>query len=281
MKRKIWLILAAALMAWLLWANRALEVTEYVISDKDIPEDFSGFRIAQISDLHNSQFSRNNEKLLSQLEGTEPDIIVITGDLVDSRRTDIPKALTFAEEALKISPCYYVTGNHESRIEAFPQLEAGLRELGVTVLRNESVLLQTQDSALLLVGAEDPAFSSDYLFGDSSAVMAQALETVAEVPYYTVLLSHRPELFDVYVQSGMDLVFSGHAHGGQLRLPLLGGLFAPNQGLLPKYDAGLYTAGQTNMLVSRGIGNSIIPLRINNRPEIVVVEMQHSPETAD
>ena len=91
---------------------------------------------------------------------------------------------------------------------------------------------------------------------------------------YTVLLSHRPELFAVYAEQGIDLVFSGHAHGGQFRLPILGGLIAPNQGLFPQFDAGQFTSGQTAMLVSRGIGNSVIPIRINNRPQIVVAELR-------
>lgn len=90
---------------------------------------------------------------------------------------------------------------------------------------------------------------------------------------YTILLSHRPELFTTYTASGVDLVFTGHAHGGQFRIPFVGGLVAPNQGFFPEYDAGLYTAETTNMVVSRGVGNSIIPLRINNRPELIVVTL--------
>ena len=91
---------------------------------------------------------------------------------------------------------------------------------------------------------------------------------------YAILLSHRPELFETYAACGVDLVLSGHAHGGQFRLPFIGGLIAPNQGLFPKYDAGLFTDGNTNMIVSRGIGNSIIPIRFNNRPEIVLLELR-------
>ena len=103
--------------------------------------------------------------------------------------------------------------------------------------------------------------------------MSGSLNGLTGSDAYTILLSHRPELFDTYVASGVDLVFSGHAHGGQFRLPFLGGVIAPNQGLFPEYDSGLYTQGDTNMLVSRGIGNSIIPIRFNNRPEIIVVEL--------
>ena len=279
MKRKKCLILIVAVLAvWLLWANQALVVTEHVLAGSRIPQGFSEFRIAQISDLHNRVFGRNNEKLLSLLEGTQPDMILFTGDLVDSRRTNIQAALEFCKGAVAIAPCYYATGNHESRIAQYDQLEAGLRDLGVTILRNESVLLERDGDALLLVGAEDPAFSVEYLTGDSAEAVEQAIAPYAFREYYTILLSHRPELFEVCARNGMDLVFSGHAHGGQIRLPLVGGLFAPNQGLLPQYDAGVYTEGKTTMLVSRGIGNSIFPLRVNNRPEIVVVKLRHQPE---
>ena len=113
------------------------------------------------------------------------------------------------------------------------------------------------------------------LFGEAPAMVSTKLKNLndGEGGGYTILLSHRPELFETYVGSGIDMVFAGHAHGGQFRLQFIGGMVAPNQGLFPKYDAGLYTDGSTNMVVSRGIGNSIIPLRFNNRPESVLVEL--------
>ena len=135
--------------------------------------------------------------------------------------------------------------------------------------------LEQSDETITLLGMNDPSFQTDYLFGDSETVMRNKLqELISEVDGYTVLLSHRPELFEVYVEGGIDLVLSGHAHGGQFRLPFVGGLVAPNQGLFPKYDAGLYVDNNTNMIVSRGIGNSIIPLRFNNRPEVILVELK-------
>ena len=127
------------------------------------------------------------------------------------------------------------------------------------------------------MGIGDPSFQEDYLFGDSESVARQAIERQQnESDGYTILLSHRPELFDLYVDTGMDLVFSGHAHGGQFRLPFLGGLVAPNQGFFPRYDAGRFTNENTTMIVSRGVGNSIFPIRFNNRPEIVLVTLGNS-----
>lgn len=259
---------------WIWRGNTALEVNEYEMISNRIPEAFSGFRIAQISDLHNAQFGERNEGLLSLLSQADPDIIVITGDLIDSRHTDIEIALEFCESAIEIAPVYYVTGNHEARVTEYEDLKNGLEENGIVILENEKVRLSRDEEYITLMGIQDPSFTTDYLFGDAESVAAATLsEFQNESDRYTVLLSHRPELFNVYVDSQIDLVFSGHAHGGQFRLPFIGGLVAPNQGFFPEYDAGLFSKENTTMVVSRGAGNSIIPLRFNNRPEIVVVEL--------
>lgn len=260
---------------WILWGNKALMINEIVIKNEKIPANFSGFRIAQISDLHNAEFGENNEKLLTMLGECEPDIILITGDLVDSRNTNIEIGISFAEKAVLIAPIYYVTGNHEARIGEYEELIAGLENVGVQVLENEYVLLEQSGESIAIAGIEDPSFTTDYLFGDSETVTKDILSgIISNENVYTVLLAHRPELFETYVECKADLVFSGHAHGGQFRLPLLGGLVAPNQGLFPEYDAGVFSKDNTDMVVSRGIGNSILPFRINNRPEIVLVELQ-------
>ena len=263
------------LIGWTLWGNTALEVNEYEIVSDRIPQGFDGFRIAQVSDLHNAEFGENNSKLIELLSQTDPDIIVLTGDLIDSRQTDIDIALTFAREALKIAPVYYVSGNHEARVRKYEDLKMGLSEEGVIVLENQIVEITREEESITLMGIEDPSFREDYLFGDAESVARQAIEDIQnESDGYKILLSHRPELFDLYVETEMDLVFSGHAHGGQFRLPFIGGLVAPNQGFFPEYDAGLFSEGITNMIVSRGVGNSIIPVRFNNRPEIIVVELK-------
>ena len=269
------LVVLACLAVWTIWGNTALEVNEYEIQSDRIPQSFAGFRIAQVSDLHNAEFGEGNEKLIQLLSQTEPDIIVLTGDLIDSRRTDVEIALAFAREAAQISPVYYVPGNHEARVREYENLKMGLVEAGVIVLENQKVEITREGESISLMGIDDPSFREDYLFGDSESVARQAIGDLQnESDGYTVLLSHRPELFDVYVDTGMNLVFSGHAHGGQFRLLFIGGLVAPNQGFFPKYDAGQFTEENTTMLVSRGIGNSIIPIRFCNRPEIVVAELK-------
>ena len=280
-RKKKWILPVTAvililLTVWIMWANTALEVNEYEIMSDKIPEAFSGFRIAQVSDLHNAEFGEGNEKLIELLSQTNPDMIVITGDLIDSRHTDIEIALEFAWQAGKIARVYYVSGNHEARIPEYEDLKIGLVKAGVVILENQKVEITREGESITLMGIDDPSFQEDYLFGDSESVARQAIENLQnESDGYTILLSHRPELFNLYVETEMDLVFSGHAHGGQFRLPFIGGLIAPNQGFFPKYDAGLFSEGSTNMIVSRGVGNSIIPIRFNNRPEIVLVTLRN------
>lgn len=285
-KKKLIIVLAVvaalliALIVWIAWGNTALELNSYKIASNNLPDAFDGFRIAQVSDLHNAEMGKDNEKLISMLKDAEPSIIVITGDLIDSRNTDVDIALSFAEQAVKIAPCYYVTGNHEARVDEYGDLKNGLLELGVIVLEDARTEIELSGETITLIGVDDPSFQTDYLFGDDESVMASKLnELISEDDGYTVLLSHRPELFETYVESGVDLVFSGHAHGGQFRLPFIGGVAAPNQGLFPKYDAGIYTEGNTNMVVSRGVGNSIIPFRINNRPEVIIIELTTEGDT--
>lgn len=271
-------LIILAIGIWILWSNTTLEVNEYEIVSDRIPQGFDGFRIAQVSDLHNKDFGEGYGQLLTLLSQINPDIIVVTGDLIDSRQTDLDIALEFAWQAGKIARVYYVSGNHEARVPEYEDLKIGLVKAGVVILENQKVEITREGERITLMGIDDPSFQEDYLFGDSESVARQAIEDLQnESDGYTILLSHRPELFDLYVATDMDLVFSGHAHGGQFRLPFIGGLVAPNQGLFPKYDAGQFTEDNTTMIVSRGVGNSIIPIRINNRPEIIVARLTVNP----
>lgn len=276
-KKKTICILAGILLiliVWTAWGNAALELNTYTISSRGLPDAFDGYRIAQVSDLHNAEFGDGNQRLLDMLREAEPDMIAITGDLIDSRKTNIAVALAFAEEAVRIAPCYYVSGNHEARVPEYRELKAGLEAAGVTVLDDARVEIEISGKSITVIGVNDPSFHADYLTSDAAVMDRKLSELPSEDADFTILLSHRPELFDTYVAHNMDLVLTGHAHGGQFRLPLIGGLLAPNQGLFPKYDDGLYSEGNTNMIVSRGLGNSIIPFRFNNRPEVVLIELK-------
>ena len=268
-------VVLIALVIWIAWGNTALELNTYTISSSKLPQNFDGYRIAHVSDLHNAEMGKDNEKLLAMVRDADPDMIAITGDLIDSRNTNVEIALQFIQEAVKIAPCYYVTGNHEARVNEYDELKVGLTSAGVIILEDAQTEISIGADTITLIGVNDPSFQTDYLSGDSETVMNTKLEELhTENDGFTILLSHRPELFDTYVAYDVDLVLSGHAHGGQFRLPFIGGLVAPNQGLFPKYDAGLYTEDNTDMIVSRGIGNSILPFRFNNRPEVILIELQ-------
>lgn len=253
------------------YQNQYIHINELTIKSENLPDDFVGYKIAQVSDLHNAEFGDNNERLLSALKDASPDIIVITGDVVDSRKTNVQIARDFVNKASEIAPVYYVTGNHEARVEAEDEIDYIELNSNVTVLHNKDIFLNKGDSVIQLIGVDDPDYKA---VKDSTAYMNKRLNKYCNNEYFKILLSHRPELYNVYVENNMDIVFSGHAHGGQFRLPFIGGLFAPHQGLFPKYDSGVYTTDNTNMIVSRGLGDSIIPLRINNPPELVVVTLE-------
>ncbi len=270
--KKVIIIIAVAILlvivpviGLLAYGNKSVVLTEYTVESERLPESFSGFRILQVSDLHNDEFGKDNKKLLSMMEEAKPDIIVITGDTIDSYGTEVEVAKSFLKKASKIAPCYYVTGNHEGREPlAFAELTDFFDSIGVTVLRGESVTLSQEGEAINIMGIDDPNFGSS---------VEESL-SVGLPEGYTVLLSHRPENFKAYVEAGADLVFCGHAHGGQFILPFIGGVYSPGEGLDPQYFRGIHTEGDTSMIVSRGLGNSVFPLRINNRPELVLAELR-------
>ena len=260
-------LVLVVLIIWVMWSNFTVEVNGYTIHSSALPQAFDGFRIAHISDLHNAQFGKDNAALIKKLRDEKPDIIAITGDSVDSRHTNFEITLKFIEQAMGIAQCYFVVGNHESRFEEdeYQSFEKRLLDFGVIVLHTETVNIERGGEKITVCGVDDPVFDENF---------SENLKNCAVNDNFTVLLSHRPESFDEYVENGYNLVLSGHAHGGQFRLPFLGGVFAPAQGAFPEYDSGMYTDGKTNMVVSRGIGNSLIPIRINNCPEIVIIDLK-------
>ena len=262
------------LIIWIAYGNTDLEIYKYNVKSEDIPSEFDNFRIVQISDLHNAEFGENNEKLLLMLKQADADIIAITGDMIDSRNTDIDVAISFAQKAVNIAPVYYVNGNHESRVLGeYEKLKQGLTDAGVTILENSSADITIGDETISLIGINDPTFRMELVDDTMEQNIAhQLVNVIPDNDNYKVLLAHRPEYFDVYAGK-VDLVLSGHAHGGQFRIPFIGGLVAPGQGFFPEYYEGSHIKENTEMIVSRGIGNSIIPFRINNKPEIIVAEL--------
>ena len=242
--------------------NNILTVDEYEYANKKVPASADGMRIVQISDLHNKEFGRENHRLIEKIEEQHPDIIVITGDIADSSHTDIDAAVTFCEKAAELAPCYYITGNHEMWLDDNEQqkLYSGIENAGVTILDNETV---HPADGIAMTGLDDGSLYNGTL---------EKLTADIDPDELHIVLAHEPQyLEEEYVLSSPDLIITGHAHGGQVRLPFIGGLVAPDQGFLPEYTAGEYKSGDTAMYVSRGLGNSVIPLRVFNYPEINVL----------
>lgn len=277
MNKKIGIVFVALIIIaiWLYWGNTSIQSTYINIHSEKIPANFNGFTIVQVSDLHNASFGNRQADLLDDIKSASPDIIAVTGDLIDSNRTDLAKAMEFINGAVKIAPVYYVTGNHEARSYHYGELRRQMIEAGVTILDDESIPIKRDTDVIHLLGVNDPNVADPDNMTGNARQMDEKLKTiVSNDKDYMVLLSHRPELFGAYLKNDIDLILSGHAHGGQVRLPFIGGLVAPDQGLFPKYSQGLYERKNTKMVVSRGLGNSIIPLRVNNRPELVIITLK-------
>lgn len=266
----VFMAVCVAIFAWLYWGNTAIQTTHIAIVSESLPEQYDGFTIVQVSDLHNASFGEGQKRLIAEVRAAAPDIIAVTGDMIDANRTDVETAMEFVYAAVEIAPVYYVTGNHEAMTGEYAELKRQMLAAGVTILENEGVEISRAGAIVRILGLDDPAMSS------RAAAKAALYSMMREegAAQYTVLLSHRPEMFSTYAASGVDLVLTGHAHGGQVRLPFIGGLYAPGQGVFPKYDAGTYVNGETTMVVSRGLGNSSFPVRVNNRPELVAVTLR-------
>ena len=244
--------------------NNALVISKYTYTSPKLPAAFDNYTIVQISDLHNKDF---RGKLVAEIKQLKPDMIVITGDLIDRRKTKIETAVAFIREVVKIAPTYYVSGNHEQLSDDYDVLLSKLQALQVHMMEDAYEPLEKNGAKIGIIGLAD---SSGYVKAKLQELCA-GLETD-----FNILLSHRPELFSVYREMQLDLVFSGHAHGGQIRLPFIGGLIAPNQGFFPQFTQGVHTDHTTAMVVSRGLGNSVFPLRVFNRPELVVVTLKQA-----
>ena len=266
------LVLAVLLSYYLYYQNTALQLGVYKIESEKLPAAFDGAKIVQVSDFHNTKSAPLRESLAAEIKEQAPDIIVITGDIVDSRKTNMEISLDFVEEIKDIAPIYYVPGNHESRLEDYRVLANNLQDLGVIVLENRSESFELDGESIELVGLIDPMFAHEKTV-KNEVISAKMLDEIDfDEASFSVLLAHRPELFEVYEKYGFDLMLSGHAHGGQIRLPFFGAFLVPNQGFFPEYAEGRID-GNGTMIISRGIGNSLAPFRINNRPELIVVEL--------
>lgn len=278
MARKIFTLLICLLVLWVfLELNNAwIKTTKYTIKSKEIPKTFDGLNIVQISDLQDATFGEKQEKLMRKIRKAEPDLVVITGDLVDSNRYDLANSLDLMKQLVKITDVFFVLGNHEVAVNKVDEITEALSALGVHVLRNQAIHLKKDHEFISIMGVDDPLMKGKQSPDKAMEQMIQAALSSVPQERFTILLSHRPELIDVYAENEVNLVFSGHAHGGQIRLPGFGGLIAPGQGWFPRYTSGEHQEKKTTMIISRGLGNSLFPYRIFNRPEIIAVTLKTS-----
>ena len=239
-------------------------------------EENKTYKLSFYADQYNEGSTDKTYKvnyLIKEIEKQKPNIIVVTGDFIDSNKTNVEVAMNFIKKINAVAPIYYVSGNHEASVKSYTKIKEQLAENKVVILENKKEELKINESSINLIGIDDPRMAHESFISDSEIVKVELDNTKYNGDKYNILLSHRPELFDTYVEKKIDLILTGHAHGGQIRIPFIGGIIAPNQGFFPKYTSGVIEKNKTTMVVSRGIGNSIIPLRINNRPELVVITL--------
>ena len=278
MKKRIVIIVILLVILsclYLYYENNYLSISNYNIINNKIPSSFKGFKIVQISDFHNTKSKKLTNDIIEEIKKQQPNIIVITGDLIDSKRYDLQVSLDFLKSIKDVAPIYYVSGNHEAGSGRYEEIVNSLKGIGIKILDDEFEIISVNEDKIAILGLGDPSFYPSYISDQSKYDLKETINNIDDNSIFKLLISHRPEIFNIYVENNIDLVLTGHAHGGQIRIPFIGGLIAPNQGLFPKYTSGTFKEENTTMIVSRGIGNSILPFRINNRPELVVVTLNN------
>lgn len=281
---KIFLIIIFLIFAEFVISNTFLSVTKVTIKDDKIPASFDGYKIVQLSDLHDKSFGKDNSRLLRVIDKQKPDIIVLTGDMINSTDTDFQNLYSFSKQLVGICPVYYIVGNHEQMLSngLYKDMIGNLKKIGITVLDNEKTTLIKNGKKINLYGlwfnlryyrnlSNQTAYGSDYYLTQDTI---DQLIGKANTSSYNILLAHNPVYFDAYSSWGADLTLSGHIHGGMIRIPFKGGLLSPEIKFFPKYDAGIYENNDNKMFVSRGLGNGTFGIRLFNTPEIAVIVLE-------
>ena len=288
MKKKIiiivFLIIFVLMLIELYIDANWIQTTSFEVFSKKIPSSFDGYKILQLSDLHSKEFGNDNKNLLKEINDANPDIIVLTGDFVTANETDFT---VFFELVDKISPkyeVYYITGNHEQALSGSSRKEifGYLKEKGVRFLSNESVSIQKDDETIDLYGlCYESAYYSERRGNIYTKEMMNKSLGEANLTKFNVLLTHSPTNFEVYKSWGADLTLSGHVHGGMIRVPFIGAIFSPDEGLMPKYSAGRYQLEDSVLVVSRGLGRGSRGFRLFNRPNLVEITLKSTKKGVD
>ena len=263
-----------------------LVVTKYVVENKKVPKEFDGYNIVQISDLHSKLFGENNKKLIQKIKSLNPDIVVVTGDLIDGENNNYNVALDFMKEISKLYRVYYIIGNHEQKSlikkykDEYKDYFNKLHQIDFVNLDNNKVEIVKGDSNINLYGLTVPYSCYKYLFDnqETTSIDIDFLEEKlgkVDREQFNILLAHTPFYFDEYEKWGADLTLCGHVHGGIVRLPLVGGLLSPDRKFFPKYDLGKYIKNKSTMIVSKGLGGSKVLIRVNCKPEIVNIKLKN------
>ena len=280
----------------LYFQNKELVVKQHVMPFEFLPKAFDGFTIVQLSDLHNDRFGKEQGRLVDMVRAAKPDAVFITGDLIDEQFCALEPALELVRGLHAVAPIYYVSGNHEWASGQYESLRSQLIELGVHVLENRAETIVRGDRSMVIAGIDDPARYGDEIargtlfdalgrYDSRAAAILRgiihrelgAVRHGIDERAFKILLVHRPELLHEYVHQHFSIIFSGHAHGGQWNLPVIGPVVAPGQGLFPKLVSGIHRRHNTFMVISRGLGNSGIAFqRLFNKPEVVVVVLKQS-----
>ena len=263
--------------AFFRWQNDGLMITRLEVVSPRLPQSLDGLKLVQVADLHNKEFGVGQSRILGMIRQERPGLILLSGDLIDKRRTTaetMEPARELLAGAAAIAPTCFVAGNHEAVVPFYPQLRRLGEEAGAVCLDGKLLRIGEGADHLAVIGLPSPLLMGEEAFARR---LKELREEAGED--FTLLLSHHPEKIPLYKEAGVDLALCGHAHGGQFRLPVVGGLYAPGQGVLPRYTAGLYPLeGTGQMAVSRGLGNSRFPLRLFNRPQLLSITLRRQSD---
>ena len=270
-----------AISGLIYWDNNRLTKSSYSIYSLKIPKEFNGFKILQLSDLHSKSFGKANEKLIKLIDKECPNVIVMTGDMINSRERIFTTFLHLAGSLTATYDVYFVEGNNEAKLpkECREELLKRLKEYGIKVLNNNKVSIVKNEQALNIYGLWfdlqyykeiHSEYNKNTYWGNNE--MESALKNCNDKEY-NILLAHNPLYFDSYAKWGADLTLSGHVHGGLIRIPGVGGLLSPERKFFPKYSEGKYNIRERDLIVNRGLGSKIIIPRILNSPEVSVVNL--------
>ena len=272
-QHKTWTIIFASMLLFILVVyitatDTRIQVTRYAVRSEELPEAFDGMTIMQLSDLHGQITDRLYDLILEN----KPSIFVLTGDTVDEDTEDYDGVCELLQVISDGTPTFLITGNHEQWLDNTDEVLQMFADCGAKIMDGKSASLKLGDDRIYITGIADPSFVDDEL---CQSTLLRQKKLTAQYDGFNILLFHRADMFDSFLQRGYDLILSGHMHGGQVRVPFVGGIISPKGSWMPKYSGGMYKLEDGSVGISnRGLANGGRIKRIYNRPEIVIIELQ-------